>query len=213
MAAMPVPPERLIPFLFVSVLITVVPGADMALVTRQVLRGGTRLAQKTIAGNLSGICVHGIALAAGLSALVVASATAYTAVKLAGATYLCWLGAQSLLSARRGKSVPALHTPPPGRARTAFLLGLLSTTLNPKPAVFFLTFVPQFVDERRDVFIQVAFLVGVHVLVGLIWLTAYAHLVHRAHRVLTRADVKRWLERMTGAVLIALGLRVAVEHR
>jgi threonine/homoserine/homoserine lactone efflux protein len=83
-------PLDLLPFLVASVLVTVVPGADMALVTRQVLVGGTRLAQRTIFGNLSGLVVHGVARAAGLSALLVASAAAYTAVKLAGAGYLLY---------------------------------------------------------------------------------------------------------------------------
>ena len=68
-------------------------------------------------------------------------------------------------------------------------------------------------DEDRSILPQIAFLAAIHVLVGLIWLTVYAHLVHRAHRVLTRADVKAWLERATGTVLIALGVRVAFERR
>src|SRR6186997_2715424 len=100
---MPVPIDQLLLFLPVSILVTVVPGADMALVMRQVFIGGTRLAQRTIYGNLSGIVVHATALAVGISALIAASAEAYTAVKLAGAAYLVFLGAQSLLSARRGE--------------------------------------------------------------------------------------------------------------
>ena len=96
--------------------------------------------------------------------------------------------------------------------RTAYLQGVISTVLNPKPALLFLTFLPQFVDTSRAVLPQILFLAAVHIVVGLIWLTIYAHLVHRAHRTLTRADVKRWLEGATGVVLIALGLRVAVEQ-
>jgi threonine/homoserine/homoserine lactone efflux protein len=178
-------------------------------------------------------------LAVGLSALLVASAEAYTVVKLAGAAYLIYLGAQSLLSAwragrepqpgrdggvggegfdgrpggaqtpgniaRRGRNVPSM--------RTAYLQGVISTVLNPKPALLFLTFLPQFVTTTQPVLPQILFLAGVHIVVGLIWLTIYAHLVHRAHRTLTRSDVKRWLEGATGVVLIALGLRVAVEQR
>ena len=211
---MPVPLAELVPFVVASVLVTVVPGADMALVTRQVLLGGPRLADKTIGGNLTGLVVHGIALAAGLSALLVASATAYTVVKLAGAAYLCWLGLQTLRHARRAATTPPIDVPSqlPSRRR-AFMYGLVSTVLNPKPALFFLTLVPQFIDEQRSILPQIAFLVAIHVAVGLVWLTLYARLVHRAHRVLTRADVKRWLERVTGAVLIALGIRLAIERR
>jgi len=177
----PVPLDQLLPFVAASVLITVVPGADMALVTRQVLIGGTRLAQQTVWGNVTGICVHGVALAVGLSAVIVASAAAYTTVKLAGAAYLLWLGVQALRSARRGVYGPAggEARPLPSRRR-AYTQGLISTVLNPKPALFFLTFLPQFVD--------------------------------RAHNALARAGVRRRLEAATGAVLVALGVRVAVER-
>ena len=169
-----VPLDLLLPFLLASVLVTVIPGADMALVTRQVLVGGPGLAQRTILGNLGGLLVHGVALAAGLSALLVASAVAYSTVKLAG---------------------------------------VVSTVLNPKPALFFLTFLPQFVDRDRAVLPQTLTLVAIHVVVGLIWLSAYAHLVHQARGMLTGPRVKAWLERATGAVLIVFGLRVAVERR
>jgi threonine/homoserine/homoserine lactone efflux protein len=208
---MPIAPELLLPFLAASVLITVIPGADMALVTRQVLVGGQGLARRTIAGNLTGILVHGVALAAGLSALIVASATAYTTVKLAGAVYLVWLGVQAIRSARR----PAAEVDVSGAApKRAFLAGLISTVLNPKPALFFLTFLPQFVDPGRGAVLpQTLTLAAIHVVVGLVWLTAYAYLVDRARAALTAPRVKAWLERSTGTLLVALGVRVAVERR
>jgi threonine/homoserine/homoserine lactone efflux protein len=208
---MPVSLDALLPFLVASILVTVIPGADMALITRQVLVGGPRLAQRTVFGNLCGICVHGFALAVGLSALLVASATAYTVVKLAGAAYLILLGVQALLASRRPP--PAGAAPPAGAPRRAFLQGLISTVLNPKPAIFFLTFLPQFVDRDQAVLPQTLTLAAIHVVVGLVWLTAYARLVHRARTLLTAPRVKAWLERTTGAVLIAFGLRVAVERR
>jgi threonine/homoserine/homoserine lactone efflux protein len=209
MVALPL--DLLLPFLVGSVLVTVIPGADMALVTRQVLVGGPALAQRTIFGNLTGLLVHGVALAAGLSALLVASAGAYTAVKLAGAAYLFYLGVQALRASRH----PPTDAAPVAIAvpRRAFLQGLISTVLNPKPALFFLTFLPQFVDRHAAVLPQTLTLAGIHVIVGLIWLSAYARLVHRARGLLTAPRVKAWLERTTGAVLIAFGLRVAVERR
>jgi threonine/homoserine/homoserine lactone efflux protein len=216
---MPVPLDQLLPFLAGSILVNIVPGADMALVMRQVFLGGTRLAQSTIWGNMTGIVIHAIALALGLSALLATSAEAYTAVKLAGAAYLVFLGAQTLWSARRGaypaggggapsgprKGVPTL--------RMAYVQGLVSTVLNPKPALFFLFFIPQFVDASRSIAPQIAFYAAVHIGLGIIWMTSYAHLVARAHRTLTRPSVRRWLEGATGTVLVLLGLRVAVEQR
>ncbi len=213
---MPVPIDQLLLFLVGSILVNIVPGPDMALVMRQVFIGGTALAQRTIFGNMSGIVVHAVALAAGLSALLVASSEAYTVVKVAGAVYLVYLGVQTLRSARRDApeaegEVEARSRPVPSM-RTAYLQGLISTILNPKPALLFLTYVPQFVDESRPVLPQIAFLTGVHIGIGLIWMTLYAHLVHRAHRTLTRRDIRRWIETATGVVLIALGLRVALDR-
>jgi threonine/homoserine/homoserine lactone efflux protein len=213
--------SQLLPFLVASIVVTVVPGADMALITRQVLVGGMGLAQRTIVGNLTGLLVHGLALAAGLSALLVASSTAYTTVKLAGAAYLVYLGVQSLRSARRpqegGTTAGSLASrsmpgPVPPR-RAAYVQGLVSTVLNPKPALFFLTFLPQFIDAQRAVLPQALVLSAVHIVVGLIWLSAYARVVQRARQALTRPLIRQWLEGVTGAVLIGLGLRVALDRR
>jgi threonine/homoserine/homoserine lactone efflux protein len=107
---MPVPADQLLLFLGGSILITIVPGPDMALVFRQVLLGGTKLAQRTIFGNLSGLVVHAVALAAGLSALLAASAEAYTVVKLAGAVYLVYLGVQALRPRGTRRTTPRRKT-------------------------------------------------------------------------------------------------------
>ncbi len=115
------------------------------------------------------------------------------------------MGDAAAATVDRTKRIPTM--------RTAYLQGVISTVLNPKPALLFLTFLPVFVDQARPVLPQIMFLAGVHIVIGLVWLTIYAHIVHRAHRTLTRPDVKRWLEGATGVVLIALGLRVAVEPR
>ena len=203
-------PHHLLVFLLGSVVVTVVPGPDMALVTRQVVTRGRRAAQVTIIGNLSGLVVHATALAVGLSALLVASATAYSVVKLAGAAYLVFLGVQSLRQARRTRVAPsetiAAVTP---RRGNPYAQGLVSTVLNPKPALFFVSYLPQFVDRHGSVTLQVGLLAAIHIVVGFVWLTTYASLVSRMHAAITRPRVKAALERATGAVLIALGVRVA----
>jgi threonine/homoserine/homoserine lactone efflux protein len=217
---MPVQLNELLLFLGGSILINIVPGADMALVMRQVFLGGTRLARRTILGNMTGILVHATALAAGLSALLYASAEAFTALKLAGAAYLVFLGIQTLRSARRAQwhddavegAAPGVRRSVPSM-RLAYMQGLVSTVLNPKPAILFLTYIPQFLDTSRAVLPQIAFLTAVHILIGIVWLNAYAVLIARAHRTLTKPSVRRWLESATGTVLILLGLRVAVEQR
>jgi threonine/homoserine/homoserine lactone efflux protein len=206
-------PNHLLVFLVGSIVVTVVPGADMALVTRQVVTRGRRAAQITILGNLSGLVVHATALAVGLSALLVASATAYSVVKLAGAAYLVYLGVQSLRQARRTRATSAAVADLTPKRGNPYVQGLVSTVLNPKPALFFVSYLPQFVDQTGPVTLQVSFLAAIHIVIGLVWLTIYAFLVARMHAALTRPRIKAALERATGAILIALGLRVAVSHR
>ena len=205
---------HLLPFLAASILITIVPGADMALLTRQVVVGGRPRARRTIAGNLSGLVVHGSAAAVGVSAILVASAAAFTVVKTVGAAYLIWLGIGSLRAARRAHA-PLLDAavPAPSRRGNPFLQGFVSTVLNPKPALFFLTFVPQFIDPHGVVWAQALGLTAIHIAVGAVWLNVYAELVGRLAETLSRPRVRATLEGLTGAVLIALGLRVAVERR
>ncbi len=211
--------QSLLAFVAVSLLITMVPGADMALITRQVIVGGTSLAHRTILGNLCGIVVHGVGATVGLSALLVASAVAYNVVKIAGAAYLIFLGIQSLRAARRAaqsRQVAAKATPTPPAIpskRTALLQGFISTVLNPKPALLFLTLIPQFVDPDNAVWVQVLGLTAIHITIGAIWLTLYASIVGRAARALTRPRIRATIEAITGSVLIALGLRVAIDSR
>jgi threonine/homoserine/homoserine lactone efflux protein len=206
-------PQHFALFLAGSILVTIIPGADMALVTRQVVMRGRRTAQATIFGNLSGLVVHALALAVGLSALLVASATAYTAVKLAGAAYLVYLGVQSIRGARSSDAEDeAAGSRRRGPGHNAYAQGLVSTVLNPKPALFFLSYVPQFIDRDGPVALQVALLGAVHIAIGFVWLTFYAWFVARMHAVIARPRVKVALARVTGAVLIGLGLRVATER-
>jgi threonine/homoserine/homoserine lactone efflux protein len=207
-------PQHLWLFLVGSIVITLVPGADMALVTRQVVTRGRRAAQVTVFGNVTGIVVHAAALGAGLSALIVASATAYTTVKLAGAAYLVYLGAQSLRQARRTRRERAAAVAQLVRPRrgSPYLAGLISTVLNPKPALFFLSYLPQFIDRSHSVAFQLALLASIHIVVGLVWLSTYAWLVSRLQVVLARPRVKAAMESVSGAVLVALGVRVALER-
>jgi threonine/homoserine/homoserine lactone efflux protein len=204
----------LLPFAIGSILVTIVPGPDMALITRQVLAYGERTARATIAGNILGLVVHTAGVAFGLSAILLGSARVFEVVKLLGAAYLVYLGVTTFRHARE---------PVPGTEQvlerqvisrgTALRQGFLSTTLNPKPALFFATYLPQFIDPDGNVALQVLALGGFHILVGVVWLTLYAHLIGRLHIVLTRERVRRWLERTTGSVLIALGVRVAFSDR
>jgi threonine/homoserine/homoserine lactone efflux protein len=196
-------------FIPIAAMLTITPGAGTAMVVRSALRGGWRDAVLTIAGNSVGVVLWGVLSVLGISALVAASEVAFLVLKLTGAVVLVWLGVQSLLRAGRAESAPVA----PVLRRRAFRDGLLTSITNPKLAVFFVALFPQFVEDRAAVLPTTLFMAALIVTFDFAWYTGLAVLVSRTKRGLMRTRVARWMERTTGAVLIALGARVAVEQR
>lgn len=203
--------SSLLTAVLVLALLTVVPGPDVAVVTRVALGSGRLAAARTAAGVATGCLVWGVLTAAGLAAILAASATAYTVVKLVGAGYLVCLGAQALWRARRGAASAAADVPARREGRP-FLTGMLTNLLNPKIAVFYTGLLPQLVPAGAPVAATLLGLVVVHAALGLSWLSAYAALLHGARGTLTRPRVRRAMGRFTGVVLIGFGVRVATQH-
>jgi RhtB (resistance to homoserine/threonine) family protein len=204
--------ESLLAFVAVAAVIVVVPGPDMALVLRNGLAGGRRAALATALGINAGLVVWALAAVVGLAALLHASATAFTVVKLAGAAYLVWLGARLILGSGRGRPVDAPAAPTVS-TRGAFRQGLLTNLLNPKVAVVYTTLVPQFVEPGAGAALRTLLLAATFVLMGIVWLTAYALAVAAIGSAFARPGVRAWIERVTGAALVALGVRLALERR
>jgi len=209
---------RLVAFIGVAALLTILPGADMALVTRNVLALGRRRTMLTILGIGAGCLIHATASALGISAILATSATAYNVVKTVGAAYLIWLGVQSIRGSSAARQLGSRQ--PSSRAAerpssrvAAFTQGFLTNVLNPKVAIFYLTFLPQFIAPGEPVLTRSLMLASIHIAMGLVWLTAYAWFIDRLGAVLTRPAVKAWLERVTGGLLVALGARLAWERR
>jgi threonine/homoserine/homoserine lactone efflux protein len=207
-----VPQDPLI-FIGIAALLTITPGADMAMVSRSVLIGGRSEAFATTLGILAGCLVWAIVSAAGVAAVLAASRTAYDALRLVGAAYLVWLGLQSLLAARRGDYRDTGEERPPARRSSAFRQGLLTNLFNPKIAIFYSTFLPQFIGPGDPALLLSMLLAGVHIAFGLVWLTGYAWLLDRAVTAFKSSRVRRALDAVTGAVLVTLGLRLAAERR
>lgn len=200
-------------FLGVVVLVIVTPGPDTALTIRNTLLGGRAAGLATAAGVAAGQAVWALAAAVGIAALVQASQPAFTALRLLGAAYLVFLGLQSLAAAVRGHRRAALDVAARGaglRPAVALRQGLLSNLANPKMAAFFTSLLPQFVVGPS---FAPLFALGL-VLCGLtlVWLAAYAVAVARAGDLLRRPLVRRAIDAVTGAVLVALGLRVAADR-
>ncbi|WP_296677147.1 LysE family translocator [Novosphingobium sp.] len=198
-------------FLGAVSILTVTPGADTAMVLRAATIEGRRAAALTAAGIGVGCLVWGAAVALGLGAVLRASELAYTMVKLAGAAYLLWLGIALVIRPRSGL-VSNSSVQPVGNG-SAFHKGLATNLLNPKIGVFYVTFLPQFVPVGMSVALGTFLLAVVHVLLGLAWFGILIAATVPLAQVMRRPAVIRWLDRMTGFVLVGFGLRLAFAQR
>ena len=209
-------PETLVAFVAVSAVVICTPGQDTALTIRNTLAGGRRSGVSTAAGVAAGQAVWTIAASAGVVALLTASEPVFRALKLVGAAYLVYLGAQSLWVAARGRGKPRPYAEAAGRARPssrrALREGLFSNLGNPKMVVFFASLLPQFAPEGSSSFAVLLALGFLFCAMTLAWLSLYAVAIARLGRLLT-TTVRRALDAVTGVVLVALGYRLAIEER
>lgn len=188
------------------------PGASLALLIQHVTDSGRGQAPPVILGTVTGLYIHAALAAAGLSALVMHSSVAFTAVKLIGAVYLIGLGLWTWRSATPNAAPapgPARRRPPKG-SDSVFTQALLANVLNPKAAAIYLTLVPQFIAPRQPFGTQILTLATAHALLIALWLTVWTFLILRASHALRRPRFKRTAAKVTSAVLIALGIRGAV---
>jgi len=210
---------QILAFAGLAALLTISPGADTMLVIRSVISRGAAAGLLTTAGICSGLFVHASLSAAGLSLILLKSALAFEILKTAGACYLLFLGFQSIRQLfKNGKTAVdpiASTSPSSGRksARRAFIEGMLNNILNPKPAVFYLALLPQFIGPADPVFLKSFLLAGIHFVMGIIWLSAISLFLGKMRSFLASPQIHRWLEASSGAILIGLGIRLAMEKR
>jgi threonine/homoserine/homoserine lactone efflux protein len=205
----------LLPFLVLAILVIVTPGPDMTLVTRNALKAGRRSALLTSLGTVTGLLVWTAAAAIGIAAILEANAVAFTVVRLAGASYLGYLGIRALISAwrdgARNAEIPVDRSAIV-RVNSPYGQGLLTNILNPKIAVLFTSLIPQFIIPGTS---SVAFdsleLAGIFTAMGLGWLIVFSIFVSTAGSVIRRPRIKKILDTITGAALIGLGIRVMAE--
>jgi threonine/homoserine/homoserine lactone efflux protein len=163
-----------------------------------------------ILGIQVGILVWGALAVAGLAALFAASPVAYTVVRLAGAGYLVWMAARLIgRSLRRVEAAPEVVAL--GSGRTAFRQGLLTNLLNPKIAAFYVGVLPALVPAGSPPALTMALLVLCHVILGVVWLGICTVVVAGGRSVLGRPSVRRWLDRVTGVVLLGFATRLALD--
>lgn len=202
-------------FTLVATLLTVSPGADTFLVVRNSLRGGRRDGFLTTLGITSGLYFHALLSAVGVSAVLAHSQAAFLMMRIAGAAYLAWLGIQSLRQASRATRAAAVDAVSTARvpASRSFREGLLTNLLNPKVIVFYLALLPQFISPGDAVLAKSLLLAAIHCMLGIAWLGFVVWGVDRSRRFFLRPRLRRWMDALCGSVLIALGLRLALERR
>ena len=197
-------------FLTSAIALNVAPGPDLLFILTRTIRDGRKVGLASAAGVCSGACLHVIAAAIGLSAILVSSALAFSIVKYVGAAYLLYLAYQAFRSPGIDLSA-AKKTNPSTTALQAYKQGVLIDTLNPKVAIFFMAFLPQFVrDDAGPVSLQLLYLGLLVVAVAIVVETAYVLLADKiSYSARNSQRVSIWLDRAAGVVYTGLGIRLA----
>jgi len=205
-------------FLIAITLLTLVPGVDSLLVVRNASRGGWRDGLSTSTGICCGLFVHALVSALGISALLLQSAVAFNMLKLVGGGYLIWMGLSNLWSAyKKGESrdVSLLTSVRAHRFQWQRSLreGFVCNVFNPKTLLFYMAFLPQFIDPTRSPVWQSLFMAAVHFVIAMIYQGALVLLVERIKVWFKGGGMRRWSESFVGFILIFFGLRILLEKR
>ncbi|WP_431030527.1 LysE family translocator [Lysinibacillus sp. LZ02] len=194
-------------------LLIILPGPDTAVSTKNTLVVGRVGGLKTMLGSCCGLLIHTFAAVVGLSAIVVKSAYLFAAIKYVGAVYLCYLGIKTLWAMRNlhKQQLEDVEESNKYTGHSCFKQGFLTNVTNPKVAVFFLTFLPQFVDGTGNTF-------GPFLMMGLIytgltalWFVFYVYLLDKISAFMKKPKTKMVIEGLTSAVLIGFGIKLALE--
>lgn len=209
---------QVLAFAGIAAVLTITPGADTMLIMRSVLTRGQKAGFLTMIGICSGLFFHATLSALGLSLILVRSATAFETIKLLGACYLIYLGGQSLWRAMHHHTSALSDEPYSAIVERkedwrAYFEGMFTNLLNPKVAVFYLAFLPQFINPHDWVFGKSVLLASIHFMQGIMWYSIVILSLGRMRAWLARPRVKQGLEAVSGAILIAFGVRLAVERQ
>src|SRR5262245_49936756 len=194
-------------FIPIALALTLTPGPATALVVRHAVRGGTRAAFRTVVGNATGVAGWALLSALGVAALVAVSEAAFVTLKVVGVGVLVWLGFQALRGVRKES------TPKPVSDRRLLGEAFLTSATNPKLAVFFVALFPGFIPEGAAVLPRALAMAALVIAFDFVWYLSLAALVSRAGRAVVGSRLAQRLEQLTGAVLLALAGRLALERR
>jgi threonine/homoserine/homoserine lactone efflux protein len=202
--------QALLAFSLAAALLTITPGLDTALVLRTAAVEGAKRAAFAALGIVAGCLAWGAAVALGLGVLLEASTLAFNILKWAGAAYLVWLGIGLILKPRDRFELASAEA---GGDLAWMRRGFLTNLLNPKVGVFYVSFLPQFLPQGAPAAPFIFLLAVLHGVMGLLWFAALIAATRPIAGALQRAPVVRWLDRLTGGVFLAFGVRLALERR
>lgn len=200
-------------FVFMCMLLIILPGPDTAIATKNTLTVGRIGGLKTALGTCCALLIHTSAAVFGLSAIIVKSAFLFSVFKYVGAIYLIYLGIKTLWALRK-KEVAAsveMNTAKQFENKSCFKQGFLTDLLNPKVAVFFLTFLPQFVDAGSDTFVPFLIMGFTYTVLTAIWFFLYVYLLNQISTFMKKPKAQNMIEGITGAILIGFGIKLALE--
>jgi len=203
-------------FLAAITVLTIAPGADTMIVLRNTLRGGFKDGLVSSFGISLGLFVHATLSAVGISAILLYSATAFTVLKVLGAFYLLYLAFNSFKSAWNTKKIDSnsLHVKPKEfRFFRSIQEGFLSNVLNPKAVIFYMAFLPQFINPNGSALGQSLLLASVHFILSNLWQAILVLMIISANRFIMRPSIRQKLDIMSGLMIGFLGVRLLLERR
>lgn len=200
-------------FLIAITILTLTPGLDTAVVIRNTSRSGMKDGCVTSFGICMGLFVHATFSAIGISAILLQSAETFQIMKLIGAAYLIYLGVNGLRTTFKGKNSLTIidGTHDSFQLKRSLREGFLSNVLNPKTAVFYLAFLPQFIDPQYSPFVQSLVMAAIHFVISMTWQCCLAGAINFAKRLVQNGSIMTWMEGLTGTVLIVLGIKLLLE--
>ncbi|HDR7447094.1 TPA: LysE family translocator [Bacillus toyonensis] len=205
--------ENYLLFIIMSICLIILPGPDTAMATKNTLVAGKMGGVKTVFGTCVALLIHTLAAVIGLSALIVKSALLFSIFKYVGALYLIYIGIKALLAVKNKEGVNTndVSINNDKEHTSCFLQGFLTNLLNPKIAVFFLTFLPQFLNPSHNTFIQLLVMGLTYLILTIIWFAFYIFLIDKISAFMKKPKTQRYIQGLTGIVLIGFGIKLALE--
>ncbi|MBX0352003.1 LysE family translocator [Bacillus toyonensis] len=205
--------ENYLLFIIMSICLIILPGPDTAMATKNTLVAGKMGGVKTVSGTCVALLIHTLAAVIGLSALIVKSALLFSIFKYVGALYLIYIGIKALLAVKNKEGVNTndVSINNDKEHTSCFRQGFLTNLLNPKIAVFFLTFLPQFLNPSHNTFIQLLVMGLTYLVLTIIWFAFYIFLIDKISAFMKKPKTQRYIQGLTGIVLIGFGIKLAFE--